>query len=69
MDNLKQNQRISMNTEIILMIIAAVWGENSSVDAQFVRVLVGQLRQKVEADPARPRLVCTEPGVGYRLGA
>ena len=50
-------------------IIAAVWGENSSVDAQFVRVLVGQLRQKVEADPARPRLVCTEPGVGYRLGA
>ena len=50
-------------------IIAAVWGENASVDAQFVRVLVGQLRQKVEADPARPRLVCTEPGVGYRLGA
>ena len=50
-------------------IIAAVWGEDSSVDAQFVRVLVGQLRQKVEADPARPRLVCTEPGVGYRLGA
>lgn len=49
-------------------IIAAVWGDGAQVDAQFVRVLVGQLRQKVEADPARPRLVRTEPGVGYRLG-
>lgn len=50
-------------------IIAAVWGDDASVDAQFVRVLVGQLRQKIESDPARPRLVCTEPGVGYRLDA
>lgn len=49
-------------------IIGAVWGEDAAVDAQFVRVLVGQLRQKVEADPSRPRLICTEPGVGYRLG-
>ena len=49
-------------------IIGAVWGDEAPVDAQFVRVLVGQLRQKVEADPSRPRLICTEPGVGYRLG-
>ncbi|MCR5879142.1 response regulator [Phenylobacterium sp. J367] len=48
-------------------IIAAVWGAGAQVDAQFVRVLVGQLRQKLEAEPSSPRLVLTEPGVGYRL--
>ena len=50
-------------------IIASVWGPEAEVDAQFVRVLVGQLRQKLEADPGRPQLVRTEPGVGYRLGS
>ncbi|MCR5875081.1 response regulator transcription factor [Phenylobacterium sp. J426] len=50
-------------------LIAAVWGAGAQVDAQFVRVLVGQLRQKVEAEPASPRLVMTEPGLGYRLVA
>jgi two-component system KDP operon response regulator KdpE len=50
-------------------IIHAVWGEQEQVDTQYVRVLVGQLRQKIEADPANPRLVLTEPGVGYRLEA
>ena len=48
-------------------LIAAVWGANSNADAQFVRVLAGQVRQKVEADPSRPQLVRTEPGIGYRL--
>ncbi|HMP62754.1 MAG TPA: response regulator transcription factor [Phenylobacterium sp.] len=48
-------------------IIAAVWGPHASVDAQFVRVLVAQLRQKLEEDPGAPRIVLTEPGVGYRL--
>lgn len=50
-------------------LIAAVWGPGAQVDAQFVRVLVGQLRQKVEAEPASPRLITTEPGLGYRLAA
>jgi two-component system KDP operon response regulator KdpE len=50
-------------------IITAVWGAGAQVDAQFVRVLVGQLRQKLEAEPSAPRLVLTEPGVGYRLKA
>ena len=36
-------------------------------DAQYLRVYVRQLRQKVEADPSTPRHVLTEPGVGYRL--
>ncbi|MBL8772376.1 MAG: response regulator transcription factor [Phenylobacterium sp.] len=50
-------------------LIAAVWGARAQVDAQFVRVLVGQLRQKLEAEPSSPRLVRTEPGLGYRLAA
>lgn len=47
--------------------IAAVWGADAQVDAQFVRVLIGQLRQKLEREPSDPRLVLTEPGIGYRL--
>lgn len=48
-------------------VINAVWGPGAEVDAQFVRVLVGQLRQKVEVEPSSPKNVLTEPGVGYRL--
>lgn len=48
-------------------IVAAVWGEDAEVDAQFVRVLVGNLRQKIEKDPARPSVLITEPGLGYRI--
>jgi two-component system KDP operon response regulator KdpE len=48
-------------------IVAAVWGGDQHVDAQFVRVLVGNLRQKIEKDPARPTRILTEPGIGYRL--
>ena len=43
--------------------------QEAQVDAQFVRVLVAQLRQKLELEPSSPRLVLTEPGVGYRLKA
>jgi two-component system KDP operon response regulator KdpE len=46
---------------------AAVWGADSAIEAQFVRVLVGNLRQKVERDPTRPTLILTEPGIGYRF--
>jgi two-component system KDP operon response regulator KdpE len=48
-------------------IITAVWGTESNADAQFVRVLMAQLRQKLEADPGSPQLLLTEPGIGYRL--
>ena len=48
-------------------IIASVWGPQSDADPQFVRVLVAQVRQKLEEDPASPRIILTEPGVGYRL--
>lgn len=50
-------------------IVAAVCGGDEEIDAQFVRVLVGNLRQKIEKDPARPTLIVTETGVGYRLNA
>jgi two-component system KDP operon response regulator KdpE len=44
-----------------------VWGPNSSQEAHYLRVYMNQLRQKLEADPAQPRHLITEPGVGYRL--
>lgn len=50
-------------------IMAAVWRDTDKTDAQFVRVLVGQLRQKLEEEPSAPRILVTEPGVGYRLRA
>jgi two-component system KDP operon response regulator KdpE len=48
-------------------IVTAVWGADSNADAQFARVLVAQLRQKLESEPSLPRLLLTEPGIGYRL--
>ena len=44
-----------------------VWGPNHLEQAQYLRVYVAQLRRKLECDPARPRHLQTEPGVGYRL--
>jgi two-component system KDP operon response regulator KdpE len=44
-----------------------VWGGNYVGQSHYVRVYLAQLRQKIEADPSRPRLLLTEPGVGYRL--
>jgi two-component system KDP operon response regulator KdpE len=46
-----------------------VWGASYADQSHYVRVYMAQLRQKLEADPARPRLLMTEPGVGYRLKA
>lgn len=50
-------------------LLTAVWGPAHAEDVQYLRVGVGQLRQKLEADPAAPRLILTESGVGYRFGA
>ena len=48
-------------------ILNAVWGPAHSEDIQYLRVLVGQLRHKIEANPAEPAFVVTEPGIGYRF--
>lgn len=50
-------------------LLTAVWGKAHAEDTQYLRVVIGQLRQKLEADPAQPLLIATEPGVGYRLTA
>jgi len=49
-------------------LLVAGWG-SPSADAQYLRVYMGLLRQKLEEDPSSPRIVLTEPGVGYRLAA
>lgn len=43
------------------------WGPGYTDETHYVRLFMGQLRHKLEADPARPRYLRTEPGVGYRL--
>jgi two-component system KDP operon response regulator KdpE len=48
-------------------LLAELW--DAQTDAQYLRVYVRQLRQKIEADPERPQFVLTETGVGYRLRA
>ncbi len=49
-------------------ILRTVWGPAHTQDIQYLRGYVRQLRQKLEVDPARPAIILTEPGVGYRLG-
>jgi len=48
-------------------LIRSVWGSSIGVESHLLRVNISNLRRKIEADPARPRYVVTEPGVGYRL--
>ena len=48
-------------------LLLEVWGSHQATQTQALRVYVTQLRHKIEQDPARPRLLITEPGVGYRL--
>jgi two-component system KDP operon response regulator KdpE len=48
-------------------LLRQVWGPEYGDENHYVRVYVAQLRRKIEADPARPRYLRTEPGVGYRL--
>jgi two-component system KDP operon response regulator KdpE len=48
-------------------LLVEVWGPPHAGDVQYLRVYAGQLRNKLESDPAQPRFLLTEPGVGYRL--
>jgi DNA-binding response OmpR family regulator len=50
-------------------ILRHVWGARGEGDRQLLKQLVHRLRRKLEADPAHPRRLQTEPGVGYRLAA
>ncbi len=48
-------------------ILKEVWGPPYTNEMHYLRVFMAQLRRKIEADPARPKLLGTEPGVGYRM--
>ena len=48
-------------------LLAAVWGDNSVEQPAYLRVFIGQLRKKIEPDPAEPRYLITERWVGYRF--
>jgi two-component system KDP operon response regulator KdpE len=50
-------------------ILEKIWGPAHVEDTPYLRVFIGQLRAKIEADPASPRMILTEPGVGYRISS
>lgn len=48
-------------------LLTSVWGPAHAEDLQYLRVFIGQLRAKVERDPAAPKIISTEAGIGYRF--
>jgi len=50
-------------------LLQAVWGPDYGDEAEYLRVMINQLRKKLESDPTRPKLILTEPWVGYRFQA
>lgn len=50
-------------------ILKEIWGMGYIEQTQYLRVFIAQLRKKVEDDPAKPRLLNTESGIGYRFGS
>jgi len=48
-------------------LLQAVWGPDYGDEPEYLRVMVNQLRKKIESDPAKPKLIQTEPWVGYRF--
>ncbi|MDQ2713706.1 MAG: response regulator transcription factor [Chloroflexota bacterium] len=51
------------------MLLQRIWGAAYGGEAEYLRVYINRLRQKLEPDPANPRYILTEPGVGYRFVA
>ncbi|MGH9957419.1 MAG: winged helix-turn-helix domain-containing protein, partial [Pyrinomonadaceae bacterium] len=48
-------------------LLGADWGGNYTEQTEYLRVFIGQLRKKIEADPANPKYILTEPWIGYRF--
>ena len=48
-------------------LLGAVWGGDYTEQHEYLRVFIGQLRKKIESDPANPRHILTEPWIGYRF--
>jgi two-component system KDP operon response regulator KdpE len=49
------------------LLLAEVWGPQYKCETQYLRVFINRLRAKIGDDPAHPRYIATEPGVGYRV--
>jgi two-component system KDP operon response regulator KdpE len=49
------------------MLLGAIWGGNYTEQTEYLRVFIGQLRKKIESDPANPKYILTEPWIGYRF--
>ena len=49
------------------VLLGAIWGGDYVEQTEYLRVFIGQLRKKIEADPSKPRYILTEPWVGYRF--
>lgn len=61
---------LAANPDCVLthrQLLKAVWGPSHAEDSHYVRVYMGHLRKKLEADPANPDHIVTEPGIGYRF--
>ena len=50
-------------------ILKEIWGMGYTEQTQYLRVFIAQLRKKIEEDPAKPKLLNTESGIGYRFGS
>ncbi len=50
-----------------MTLLQRVWGSEYHSEAEYLRVYIGRLRRKLEADPSHPRHLLTEPGIGYRF--
>ena len=51
------------------VLLRAIWGDRHGTEPHYLHVYVNQLRRKLEPDPAQPRFILTEPGVGYRFSS
>lgn len=61
---------MAVNTNKVVthrQLLQSVWGPEYGDEAEYLRTFIKQLRRKLEADPSRPAVILTEPGVGYRL--
>jgi two-component system KDP operon response regulator KdpE len=65
-------QHLAVNCDKVLthnMLLQSVWGNEYSSEKEYLRVFVGRLRRKLEADPKNPKYIQTIPGVGYHLAS
>lgn len=64
LEQLVRNPRRLVTQQTLL---TSIWGPNHTRDSGYLRIYLGALRKKLEAEPSRPRHLITEPGIGYRF--